>query len=201
MKTRVHPILVTVLPLALALALAPGAGASSGVAIDLGKVGITQTLQPGGSYRLPPLGVRNPGTRPGRYKLVVSISTNLRGRQAPAGWFGFSPTRFSLRPAKTKAVAIILSVPADARPGRYVALVGPELEVSGSGAKIGAAAAARITFAVGSSSWLAARWLELKTFFSSNAPWSYLVPGLLGAAGALALLRRRFRLTIAVGKR
>ena len=170
-------------------ALAGTASASRGVAIDLGRIEIRQRLTPGGAYRLPVMGVRNPGTEPTRYELHAS-GLELEGRDAPPEeWFHFSPARLTLKPGETRRVRIRIELPTGAAPGDYAALVGPQIVTQGSGAHVGAAAASRVTFTVEPATWLQARWLKLKTFFVDNAPWSWLVPTL----ALLAMLGRRLR--------
>jgi hypothetical protein len=165
------------------------ARADRGVAIDLGRIEIEQKLTPGGSYQLPMMGVRNPGTETTSYALMAS-PVEVKGRKAPAaGWFHFSPAKLTLESMETRAVKVRLELPAGADPGDYVALVGPQIVTKGSGAQVGAAAASRVTFAVEPASALEAYWLKVKTFFSDHAPWSYVVPLVL----LLALLAYRIR--------
>jgi hypothetical protein len=171
------------------LALPGTATASKGVAIDLGRIEILQNLTPGGSYRLPVMGVRNPGTETSSYELKAS-PLEIEGRQAPPGeWFHFSPRKLTLKPKQTQAVKVRIDLPTGADPGNYVALVGPQIVTKGRGAQVGAAAASRVTFSVEPATALEAYWLKLKTFFSDHAPWSYVVPLVL----LLALLAYRIR--------
>jgi hypothetical protein len=191
-----HPLSkLLVLSVAL-LAAATPASASRGVAIDLGRVDIRQELTPGGSYRLPTIGVRNPGSETTTYELHAS-PLQLEGREAPpASWFLFSPARLTLKPNETRPVKVRIDLPTSADPGDYVALVGPQIVTKGKGAQVGAAAASRVTFTVEPATLLQAYWLKVKTFFSEYAPLSWLVP-----AVAVALLlgwrvRRRFSFRI-----
>lgn len=191
---------VRLLLVAVALLLVTGeAAAARGVSVDLGRIEVEQGLLPGGGYRLPTIGVRNPGSEPTTYRMVVSYLTGQKAKRPPADWFVFSPREFSLGPGETKPVNTRINLPTGADPGDYGGLVGAQIVSKGDGAQVGAAAAARITFTVAPSSWLEAQWLRLKTFFAGHLPWSWLVPSL--AAGTLTawLLRRRF--TISIGRR
>jgi hypothetical protein len=173
----------------LSLAVTHTAAASKGVAIDLGRIEIEQKLTPGGSYRLPLMGVRNPGTEATMYELKAS-PVEVDGRKAPpAGWFHFSPAKLMLKPKETRSVKVRLELPTGADPGDYIALVGPQIATNGSGAQVGAAAASRVTFSVEPATTLGAYWLKVKTFFSDHALWSYVVPLVL----LLALLAYRIR--------
>jgi hypothetical protein len=187
---------VGVLPtLACVLAVAGPATASRGVSVDLGRIDIQQTLAPGGSYRLPTMGVRNPGTETTSYTMTV---TPVTGVDAPeSSWVRFSPERLTLRPAQSLPVRMRLSIPTGAEPGQYEALVGAEMAGKGPGGRVGGAAAARVTFEVEPSSALAAWWLRIRTFFEDRAPWSYVFPAVVLVLGALVLMRRRFRVTVA----
>src|SRR4029079_2433405 len=100
-----------------ALALVPAAAASTGVAIDLGRVTVRQSLTPGGSYELPTIGVRNPGTETTTYVLRAS-PVELEGHAAPpSGWFSFAPARLTLEPGATRAVRVRIALPTGADPG------------------------------------------------------------------------------------
>lgn len=184
-----------------ALALAAPAHASQGVAIDLGRIDIQQKLTPGGSYRLPTMGVRNPGTEKTTYELKASPLVMKGKDEPPQGWFHFSPGKLTLRPQETRAVKVRIDLPTGANPGDYVALVGPQIVTKGSGAQVGAAAASRVTFTVEPATWLQAEWLKLKTFFSDRAPWSYVVPFVLLLSFLVWRMRRRFTFALRVERR
>ena len=165
------------------------AQASRGVAIDLGRVDIEQRLTPGGSYELPVLTVRNPGTEKTSYELNASPVRSDEGDPPPAAWFQFRPSRLTLDPDQTRRVRVRIELPTGAEPGTYVALVGPQILSAGDGAQIGAAASARVSFEVEPASLLQAWWLKAKTFLSDRAPWWYV--GL--AVVLLIVLARRVR--------
>ena len=73
--------------LAAFLASSGAASADRGVALDLGKLEIAQALTPGGGYRLPPVGVRNPGDEVTTYRMTVSSVQGQDGtRSRRNGW-------------------------------------------------------------------------------------------------------------------
>src|SRR4051812_7712696 len=155
---------LTLLILAMLLLAAP-ASASRGVSIDLGRIDIQQKLTPGGSYRLPTMGVRNPGTEATSYELKASPLV-MNGKDAPPeAWFHFSRAKLTLKPHESAQVRVRIDLPTGADPGDYVALVGPQIVTKGTGAQVGAAAASRVTFSVEPATWLQAEWLKIKTFF------------------------------------
>jgi hypothetical protein len=184
----------TAVAVAALAALAPATSAASqGVAVDVGGIAIDQKLTPGGGYRLPVIGVRNPGTERTTYRMGASA---IEGAAAPPEqWFDFSPRTFTLKPGETKPVQVRLTLPANAEPNDYTALVGAQI-ASGRGVRVGAAAAARTTFTVEPSNLLQARWLQLKRFFGDNRPWTWLAPSLLAFVLTTAFVRKRFSFTV-----
>lgn len=170
--------------------LIPAAGADRGVAVDLGRIAIDQKLQAGGSYTLPGMGVRNPGTEVTSYRMGTQA---IRGSNSPdEDWFEFSPAELRLKPGETRLVRTRLRLPTGADPGDYETLLGAQIVSEGAGVQVGAAAAARLTFTVEPSSALAAWWLSAKTVFTDALPWSGILPALAAAALGLAFLRKRF---------
>lgn len=183
---------------ALAFCLSAGsASAARGVALDLGRLDIAQTLTPGGGYRLPPIGVRNPGDEVTTYRIVVSHVQGQAGRPVPSEWFRFEPSKVTLKPGKTQKVQTRLSLPTGADPGDYEGLLAAQIVTKGEGAQVGAAAAAKVTFTVESATWLGGQWYRIRTFFSDHQPWTWLIPALLAGALLGWQLRRRFSFQVA----
>lgn len=186
--------------LAIAWLVAFGAaapvGASMGVSIDVGRIDVSEDLAPGGDYRLPAFGVRNPGTEPTTYRLVVSyIDGQDAGRPAEA-WFTFEPAELTLQPGESRPVQARLTLPVDSEPGTYAALIGPQIVSEGGGAQVGAAAAARLTFEVAPSS----GWDAFLRWFSrliAEQPALLVLPGATLLLLVLWVLRRRFSISIA----
>lgn len=178
-----------------ALASAAPAGATTGVSIDVSRIAISEALLAGDEYRLPAFGVRNPGTEPTSYRLTVSSIDGQAALSPPESWFSFAPGDLTLGPTESRAVQTRLVIPADAEPGEYAALIGPQIASDGGGAQIGAAAVARLTFTVVPSSPLEAflRWL-LRSI--GENPWILLVPTAFGVGLALWFVRRRFAFSI-----
>jgi hypothetical protein len=168
------------------------ASADRGVALDLGRVDVAQKLMPGGAYRLPPFGVRNPGDRRTSYRIVVSQVDGQRGKPIPSGWVRVSPSELTLKPNGTQKVQARLTLPSSADPGDYEGLLTAQIVTNGKGAQVGAAAAAKLTFTVAASTWLGGQWYRIRTFLSAHRPWTWLIPALLVAALLGMQLRRRF---------
>ena len=184
---------VTLATSGVSLLVAAGvASADRGVALDLGKLEIAQVLTPGGGYRLPPVGVRNPGDEVTTYRMVITSVHGQEGIPVPEDWFEFEPREVTLQPGKTEKVQSRLSLPTGADPGDYEALLAAQIVTEGEGAQVGAAAAAKVTFEVEASTLLGAYWHRLETWFSDNAPWTWIVPAALASLLAAGMFRRRF---------
>jgi hypothetical protein len=179
-----------------ALAGAPAASPERGVSIDVGRIAISQDLLPGGGYRLPTFGVTNPGSERTTYRLGVSYVEGQKAKRPPEQWFRFTPARLTLAPHKTEPVNVRLELPTSADPGDYAALIGPQIVSEGSGAQVGAAAAARLTFPVVPSSLLEKWWLRLKRFLDDGRPWSYLLPSVAVFLLLGWQLRKRLKITV-----
>ena len=182
---------------ALLLLQVTAASADRGVALDLGRLDIAQTLMPGGGYALPPIGVRNPGDVPTTYRLLVTHVTDQQGKVVPESWLHFSPAMVTLKPGETRKIATRLSLPTGADPGTYEALVAAQIVTKGKGAQVGAAAAAKLDFKVKSATWLGAQWYRVRTFLSGHTPWTWLVPALLLVGLGGWQTRRRFSFQVA----
>jgi hypothetical protein len=190
---------VTVLLIAFAVLLLSGgvAAADRGVALDLGRLDVAQELTPGGGYRLPPLGVRNPGDEVTSYRIVVSHVEGQEGKPIPVAWVHVKPAELTLKPGKTQKVQARLSLPTGADPGDYEGLLAAQIVTKGKGAQVGAAAAAKLTFSVESATLLGAWWYRIRTFLSGHQPWTWLIPALLATALLGNQLRRRFSIQVA----
>src|SRR5438874_13672672 len=91
------------------LVLATPAHADTGVAVDSGAIVVRQSLAPGGHYKLPTLGVSNPGTDPSSYRLGIGYLDRQAEQTPPEAWFVFEPHTFGLRPHETRAISITLN--------------------------------------------------------------------------------------------
>lgn len=181
---------------ALLMTAAAPVAADRGVAVDLGVLEVAQPLYPGETYRLPTLGVRNPGDEPASYAMGVG-QTGAAGLIPPdAGWFTFTPSAFELEPGASVPVTISMHLPTDAEPGRYEGIVRAELAAEGEGALVAAAAGARLTFEVRASTSFESLVRQLLATIEDLRPWSYVVPLLVLAAFVVWRLSRRFNVRL-----
>ena len=179
---------------ALLVSAAP-VDAGRGVSIDVGTIAVREQLVPGGEYRLPTFGIRNPGDEPTSYVLTVSYVDGQEALRPPAEWFSFDPATLTLGTQESRAVLTTLEIPADAEPGDYAALIGPQIAADGSGPQVGAGAAARLNFTIQPASALDG-WLRQLWRFLLENPW-ILVVALLGAGAAgVWFVRKRFQFSI-----
>ncbi len=196
MLTRLLRTFALLLGLGAALSSAAPSLASHAVSIDVGAIDVSDALLPGGEYRLPQFGVRNPGTEPTTYRVVVSYIDGQDSQRPDEAWFTFSPAELTLEPGEAQAVNAHISLPADAEAGRYAALIGPQIVADGVGAQVGAAAAARLTFTIAPSSSLDAflRWLSR---ILGEQPWLMAIPVVIVLIVGWWFLRRRISITVA----
>jgi len=192
---RLLPLLQVFAFVGAALFGAAPALASRAVSIDVGRIDVSDALAPGGQYKLPAFGVRNPGTEATTYRISVSYVDGQDAAQPAQAWFSFSPGELTLAPGESKPVTASITLPTDAAPGKYEALLGPEIVSTGTGAQVGAGAAAHLTFKVAESSGFDAfmRWLG-RTL--QQNPWILIVVGLGLVALAAWFLRRRFNFSV-----
>lgn len=179
---------------ALLASAAPAAGGIA-VSIDVGSIAVREQLVPGGEYRLPTFGVRNPGTEPTSYVLSVSYVDGQEGLRPAAEWFSFDPATLTLGAGEARAIATTLDIPTDAEPGEYAALIGPQIATDGSGPQVGAGAAARLSFTVQPSSALDA-WLRWLWRFLLENTWVWIAALLVVVAVIAWFVRKRFRFTV-----
>ena len=185
---------VVALGAALLVSAAPVA-AGKAVSIDVGSIAVREQLLPGGEYRLPTFGVRNPGTESSSYVLVVTYVDGQEELRPPKEWFSFSPQAFTLAVGTSQAIETRLNVPGDAEPGKYTALIGPQIAAEGGGTTVGAGAAARLSFTVQPSSALDAFLRQLWRFLADNL-WVWVVAIVLLALLTLWILRKRFSFSV-----
>jgi hypothetical protein len=193
MRTNAAVVLL-VAGVALLVSAAP-VTAGKAVSIDVGTIAVSERLSPGGEYRLPTFGVRNPGTEPTTYEISVSYVDGQNALRPPAAWFTFQPANLTLGVDESGSVSTTLRIPADAEPGDYAALIGPQIVSDGTGAQVGAGAAARLSFTVQPSSEFDALLRELLRFLSQN-PWVWIGALVLLALLVVWRLRKRFSITV-----
>lgn len=172
--------------------------ATRGVAIDIGAIDIAEPLVGGGIYSLPPIVVRNPGTEAASYRMGSAPAAD---RPAPdPAWFTFEPEAFDLAPGGRQTVNISLRLPEDPRPDAYEGLITAQLIGDDSGARVGAAAATRLTLAVRSGGPLDDLLRTIGDLFGAWLPWSVVVPSVGGLVLvgfiAVRVLSRRYAFRI-----
>ena len=192
MRTRITAAIL--LGAALLVSAAP-VQAGRAVSIDVGTIAVREQLVPGGEYRLPTFGVRNPGSESTSYQISVSYVDGQEALRPPLAWFSFDPASLTLAVGESRPVSTRLQIPSHAEPGDYSALVGPQIVSEGNGAHVGAGAAARVTFTVQPSSALDA-WLRQLFRFLSENPWVWVVVLVLVAGMAIWYVRRRFSFSV-----
>jgi len=189
---------VSLVGVAVAAFVVPAApvGASTGVSIDVGSIAITEVLKAGEEYRLPTFGVRNPGTEATTYQIVVTYLADQTAMRPPETWFTFDPGSLTLDGGQTRAVSARIEIAPGAEPGEYLALIWSRIANNGTGAQVGAGAAAKVTFTVEPSSWIEGVLRQIGRFIGEN-PWVVAIVALVILLVALRFFRRRFSFNVA----
>ena len=190
--------LATVLTTAV---FSPPAAARLGVGINVGKIVVDEPLLSGGIYPITKMAVINTGDEAGSYELDVSYIEGQKELSPPKEWFSFKPKEFRLKPKQAREVEIGLVIPVQARAGDYFALVEAHPVVKKKAVTIGIAAAAKMSFSVNSSSLLWSIINRIVTWFTTNAPYSYIAAGVIAAAAVILLLRRFFRFSFRIERK
>jgi len=170
--------------------------ADQGVALDTGRVEISERLTRGGVYHLPDIGVRNPGSDESAYTMSGDVLPGQNGRKVPDDWLTFTPQQFTLPAGASQPVSVSLHIASDAHPGDYEGLLRAEIVASGPGTGVGAAAAAHLKFSVKPSNVLQEWQFRLGDFVSAHAPWSYMVPAIIVGLALFQLLRAKFSIRL-----
>jgi hypothetical protein len=170
------------------------------VRLSHGEVRIDQLLFVGTSYDLPSMRVSNPGDVVASYKMSL-VEKDSELLTIPEGWVALTPSAFELAPGETQTVEAVLEIPEDARLGKYEGLLAAQListDTSGSatGARLGAGAAAVLSFEVGARTLIEA-WASGVTAFWQNAGiWAYVTTGGLALGVLVMWFLRRFSIRI-----
>jgi len=193
-------LLTALVFLAALLGAVPGQ-AQIGVGVSLGRIVVDDPLQPGQIYRLPSLGVINTGKEMSKYEVEVTYHQDQKQMRPPKQWVDFDPQAFTLEPGKSQSVGITLYVPTNARPGDYFAYLEAHPVIERTGFAVGVAAATKLYFSVKPANWLAAVRARVRSFVEINAPYSYIIPGVLAIIGVVFLFCRLFSVRLRIERR
>lgn len=193
-----HCLRATVVALTLLTLTVPIVHGTQGVSLDLGAIAVDQPLVAGSYYRLPTLGVSNPGDEPAAMRMRTTALAGSSGRPLPDGWIMFEPSTFSLAPRGHQVVRMELRVPVGAAPGTYSGLLVAAIEPPpGRGtAAVGAAAGSRLTFTVRPASSLDALLAPIRGILEVALPGLALILVLVALAVVAMALRRRYEFRI-----
>jgi hypothetical protein len=95
------------------------ADASIGVGIQAGPVSLGKAGHPGGTYQLPAVYVVNTGTEDESVTLKVQRISPGRGLTVPPSWIHVGEGPVRLGHNQSARIPLQLSIPANAKPGRY----------------------------------------------------------------------------------
>lgn len=177
------------------------ASARLGVGINVGRIVVNEPLLSGGIYPVTRMAVINTGTEASDYEADISYLEGQKELKPPKEWFSFSPKRFHLKPRESKEIQISLTIPVNAREGKYFAFVEGHPVAKKKGVTIGIAAAAKMYFTVKSASLFWAIINRILTFFTTYAPYSYIILGIILLAILVFLFRRFFRISLRIERK
>jgi hypothetical protein len=176
--------------------------AQVGVGIAPGIINIDEPLPPGSYSKLPAIQVVNTGTEAGQYEVVISSSASQKQLKPTEDFMSFNPRSFHLEPGASQTVVATLDIPARAKPGDYLAYIQahPVSQAAG-GTSVGVAVATKVYFTVKPANIMVGIAYSIASFFTRNAPVSYIVPGIIVLGIIVYFLRRSIRFEIKVGHR
>jgi uncharacterized protein YaiE (UPF0345 family) len=184
-----------------AIAFAPQAHADRGVGISTGEITVANRLAPGGGYALPAISVSNTGDVATTYALTITYVDGQPQLRPALDWFDFDPDRFALEAGESRQVNVAFSVPANAEPGDYFALVQAKtVSDQPGGTTVGVAAATKLRFSVAASGRLEAQLRSINRWLDDAAPWTYVVPAAL-VLGFLGYKARHLPFSVRIERR
>jgi hypothetical protein len=143
-------LLAPAILLGLLILPASVAEASIGIGIQAGPVRLSSAAHPGGSYQLPAVYVVNTGSEEESVTLKIERISPGTGLTVAPSWIHVSGGAVQLGHNQSARIGLQLSVPANARPGRYFS----DVVAHGSGyltagtANLGVAAATGLDFTI-----------------------------------------------------
>lgn len=176
--------------------------AGVGVGVNLGKIEIDEPLKPGGIYNFPSMGVINTGDEAGEYELAVTYHQDQPQLKPDQEWFSFEPSSFHLEPGASQNVAVKLTLPVRVKPGDYFCYLEAHPVIqAGPGTTIGVAAATKTYFTVVPANIWQAMYYKISSFMTMNAPWTYVVLAVIGAAIIITIFKKFFAFKIRVSRK
>jgi hypothetical protein len=129
---------------------APVADASIGVGVQASPVRLANAALTGQSYALPSVYVSDTGTQPESITVQVQRLSTGRGRSVPQSWIRATGPSVRLSPHQGAQIPLQLTVPADAKSGRYLSdiVVTASPGASAGHVNLGVAAATPLVFTV-----------------------------------------------------
>ncbi len=173
-----------------------------GVGMGAGEVRVTEDIKPGGIYSLPNLRIFNTGDEVTTYGMNVAYHQDYHQIRPAKDWFSFEPATFTLDPGESQEVLIVMTVPVKVEQGDYFAFLesGP-VATHEAGTSVGVAVATKLYFTVVPANIWQAISHRIEAFFSTNAPWSWVVLWTVVILVVLSVFVRFFSLNISLRKK
>lgn len=173
-----------------------------GVGVGTGKIKVKEPMKPGGIYNLPSISVFNTGDEAGDYEMAVTYNYEQPELQPLQEWFNFSPSPFSLEPAKNQSVAVKLALPVKTKPGDYFAYLEahPIVKKTGGGTTITVAAATQLYFTVIPANIWQGIFYRISFFWTKYSPWTWVVLCIILGAIVIVIFRKFFSFQVGIKK-
>jgi hypothetical protein len=168
-----------------------------------GTIRVDEPLLPGGRYNLPSVQVLNTGREPSDYEVGLAFVGNQEELQPSSDFIILSPTSFYLEAGSSQVISLSLRILIRAKRGDYLAYIEahPVATGAGGGMQIGVAAATKLYFTVKPANVFVGVINSIATFFTSTAPGSYIVLGVIVIGLVVFFLRRRIRVDIRIARK
>ena len=175
--------------------------AKVGVGMGAGEIRLTESVKPGGIYKLPSVRVFNTGDETATYGMGIAYHQDHPELRPGKDWFLFSPATFTLGPNESQEVQITMVVPVKSLPGDYFSFIesGPVMS-NQPGTSVGVAVATKLFFTMVPANILQAMSYRVSAFFHTYAPWSWVGLGIFIFILLVLIFRRFFSLNISVRK-
>jgi hypothetical protein len=177
------------------------ASASIGVGVGMGKIVMDAPLAPGGVYTLPSLPVINTGSEYSQYTVMVEYREDAVEMRPEKKWFSFDPSSFGIEPGNSQNIDVVLTVPANAKPGDYFAFlqaqpIKDQAIIDNSNTAVNIAAAAKLYFTVAPSNIFQAIYYKVTTLYDKFYPYDAMVLGFIIFVILIFIIKKKFNIKI-----
>ena len=187
----------------LSLVFQNASAGTIGVGVGTGKIDVKEKLKAGGIYTLPTITVYNTGTQEATYTMELTLNERQSELKPNPSWFSFTPSTFKLKPKQTMVVTPTLTLPIDAKEGKYFGYLEahPDKRAKQGTTAVGVAAAAKLNFEVVYSNVFTATIFKFRSLYIKYAPWTQLATFAVILTIVYRLTRKHLNIQISRNKK